>query len=99
MRGPASSTIHVRVRVHVHVHVQDRSLDDKLKEEITKKLKALLDLYTAQSGEGPYFLGQNISFVRASSFSFKRDSLAHPPYACHAHRLMWPSCPSSAASP
>ncbi len=44
---------------------QDRAQDDKLKEELTKKLKAFAELYAAEaSKDGPYFLGESFSLVR-----------------------------------
>ncbi|ELR11689.1 glutathione transferase family protein [Acanthamoeba castellanii str. Neff] len=60
---------------------QDRSQDDKIKEEITKKLKALLDLYSAQAGEGPYFLGQHISLADVAILPFiGRFAISLPHY-------------------
>jgi hypothetical protein len=44
---------------------QDRAQDDKLKEELTKKVKAFAELYAAESSskDGPYFLGESFSLV------------------------------------
>jgi len=41
---------------------QDRSKDAELKEQLTVKLKAVVDLLKAQS-EGPFFLGEQLSLV------------------------------------
>jgi glutathione S-transferase len=50
---------------------QDRAQDDKLKEELTKKLKAFAELYAAEaSKDGPYFLGESFSLVRTHVFGF-----------------------------
>jgi len=49
---------------------QDKDQEAKIKEEITKKLKAVISIYSEHAGEGPFFLGQQISLADVAIMPF-----------------------------
>jgi len=60
---------------------QNRVQDAMLKEELTSKLKDMLDFYSEHTGEGPFFLGQHISLADVAIIPFiGRFALTLPHY-------------------